>query len=255
MNYVRPASLNDALTLLSSDTWGILSGGTDFYPALQGGPIAGNVLDLSQLSELATIHLSDNYWHIGARATWTDVLRADLPPAFAALALAAREDGVPPLLCLDAEVQIASQSGSRVIALREFIVGNRQTLLRADEMVTGLRIPIKSTLGHSHFAKLGARRYLIISIAMVAVRLATDENNRLQDAAISVGSCSVVAQRLYSLEEALLGKPLDHKLATLVDADACSSLSPISDVRATAEYRKQAAVELIRRSLCSLVPA
>src|SRR5690606_35270448 len=105
-------------------------------------------------------------------------------------------DGVPGLLVLDAEVELRSASATRTLALGDFILGNRKTALRPDEMVTAIRVPKTSTDGASAFEKLGARRYLVISIAMAAVRVVADDDGRVSSAAIAVGSCSAVAQRL-----------------------------------------------------------
>lgn len=209
---------------------------------------------------------------IGAGTTWTELLRADLPPAFDALKLAAREvgsiqiqnrgtvagnlcnaspaaDGVPPLLALDTEIELASSRGRRVLPLSDFIQGNRQTARQPDELLVALRIPRASTAGISHFLKLGARSYLVISIAMVATRLVLDETGRIMEAAIAVGACSAVAQRLRRLETALIGRHAgDEALAAVADWPF-DELSPIDDVRASAAYRRRAAAELVRRAL------
>lgn len=270
--YARPESTEEALDLLASGDWRILAGGTDFYPAQGSRPIREAILDINRLQELAGIREEDNRFVIGARTTWTALLRADLPPAFDALKLAAREvgsiqiqnrgtvagnlcnaspaaDGVPPLLALDAEVELASSRGRRILPLGDFILGNRHTARQPDEMLVALRIPRASTSGVSHFLKLGARSYLVISIAMVAVRIALDETGRIAEAAIAVGACSAVAQRLRRLETALIGRHAgDEALAAVADWPF-DELSPIDDVRAGAAYRRRVAAELVRRAL------
>jgi len=209
---------------------------------------------------------------IGGRATWTELLRADLPPAFDALKLAAREvgsiqiqnrgtvagnlcnaspaaDGVPPLLALDAEVELASARGRRVLPLGDFILGYRKTARQPDELLVAVRIPRASISGVSHFLKLGARSYLVISIAMVAIRIALDETGRIEEAAIAVGACSAVAQRLRRLETALIGRQSGEEALAAVAGCPFDELSPIDDVRASAAYRSRAAAELVRRAL------
>jgi CO/xanthine dehydrogenase FAD-binding subunit len=210
----------------------------------------------------------------GARASWTDILRHDLPPAFDALKLAAREvgsiqiqnrgtiagnlcnaspaaDGVPPLMVLDAQVELASATGTRLLPLSDFILGNRQTARRPDELLVALRVPRASTEGASHFLKLGARRYLVISIAMVATRIALDEDGRIAEAAISVGACSAVAQRLRRLETALIGRQQGADALDAVSDCTFDELTPIDDVRASAAYRRRAAAEITRRALAA----
>lgn len=272
MQYERPGKIGQALTLLAQDDWMVLAGGTDVYPALRDRPAAGNILDVSGLADLRGITLEGENWRIGALATWSDLIAADLPPAFDGLKLAAREvgslqiqnkatlvgnicnaspaaDGVPALLTLDAIVEIVSGNGTRKLPLQNFIHGNRQTDLKSDEMVSAILIPATSATGTASFIKLGVRKYLVISIAMVAVRLAADETGKITDAAISVGSCSVVAVRLAELETVLRGKSISGDLADLVRPSHLSQLSPLDDVRAPASYRLTAATELVRRTL------
>jgi CO/xanthine dehydrogenase FAD-binding subunit len=268
VTYAKPTRLEEALRLIAEGGWRLLAGGTDFYPALVGRPMPEKVLDLNGLEELRGISSDPSHWRIGARATWSEVIRAELPPAFDALKLAAREvgsvqiqnagtvagnlcnaspaaDGVPALLVLDAEVVLRSVAAERALPLSHFILGNRRTTRREEELVTAIRIPRASTGGHSGFLKLGARKYLVISIAMAAARIAV-EGTRIREAAIAVGSCSEVAQRLPALERALAGQTID---AVSVAPEHLAPLAPISDVRGTADYRRDAALELVRRTI------
>ena len=278
MTYAQPKNLDEALGLLASKPWAILSGGTDLFPAALEQPMAQNILDIHGLPELQQIRLEDGQWHIGAGVTWSGLIAADLPPAFDALKFAAREvgsvqiqhratlagnlcnaspaaDGVPPLLILDAQVELASRSGTRVLGLQQFTRGNRLIARQPDEMVTAVIIPEQSATGNSAFIKLGARKYLVISISMVAARLAHDAHGVISDVAVSVGSCSLVAQRLATLERELIGQTMSANIAGFLRPEHLSSLSPIDDVRSTATYRMQASMELVRRALSSLVGA
>ncbi len=275
--YARPRTVDAALSLLAEDRWRVLAGGTDFYPALGGRAVAGPVLDISALKDLRGIRREEDGprlgdWRIGALTTWRDVVCANLPPAFDALKQAAREvgsvqiqnratvagnlcnaspaaDGVPPLLILDAEIETASSRGKRRLALADFILGNRATALRPDEMVTGILVTAKSARGRSKFIKLGSRRYLVIAIAMVAARIETGAGGSVTGARVSVGACSVAARRLRDLERALIGKHLDESSIEAVLPARFDLLTPLDDVRATAEYRAEAARELVLRAL------
>ncbi|APH74633.1 FAD binding domain-containing protein [Aquibium oceanicum] len=269
--YARPASSDEALALLSEGEWRVLAGGTDFYPAQGARPITEDVLDINGIDALRGIRETDGHIVIGARTTWTDVLRHDLPPAFDALKMAAREvgsvqiqnagtvagnlcnaspaaDGVPALMILDAEVELSSKGGVRDLALADFVLGNRRTARRPDELLTAIRIPKTSTTGTSHFLKLGARRYLVISIAMVAVRIDLAGDGSIGSAAVAVGACSPVARRLGGLEQVLAGAAPDE-IAGRVEARHFEELTPIDDVRGSAGYRKEAARELVLRAL------
>lgn len=270
IRYAKPTTLEAALALLAEGPWRILAGGTDFYPALGNRPPRENVLDINGLSELRGISETPDHIVIGARTSWTDLIRHDLPPAFDGLKLAAREvgsvqiqnmatvagnlcnaspaaDGVPPLLTLDAEVEIRSAAASRRLTLDRFILGNRHTALQSGELVTAIRIPRASAAGASGFFKLGARRYLVISIAMAAARLAI-ANGVVEQAMVAVGSCSAVARRLEGVEAALRGTAVADIAAAIAGAEI-GELSPIDDVRASADYRHEAAREIVTRAV------
>jgi len=269
--YAKPTSLDEALALLDEAPWRVLAGGTDFYPALGNRPIAENILDINGLAELRGIAEVGDGWLIGARTTWTDIVRHDLPPGFDALRQAACEigsaqiqnvatvagnlcnaspaaDGVPALLVLGAEIEMRSCEGTRHLPLAEFVLGNRRTALGSRELVTGIRVPRPAADGGSAFVKLGARRYLVISIAMAAARLVV-EDGVIADAAIAVGSCSAVARRLAGVEAALRGRPIHEALAEAVLSAPFDELSPIADVRGSAEYRQDAAREIVVRAV------
>lgn len=273
--YLRPTELGEALEALAAGGHTIVAGGTDFYPARVGRTIDEDVLDVTAIDGLRRIEDRGDHFYIGAGATWTDLIRADLPDWFRALKQAAREvggvqiqnagtvvgnicnaspaaDGMPGLVALDATVVLGSVSGERVIAITDFVQGNRKTARKPDEMVLGLRIPACGTDASSAFLKLGARKYLVISIVMVSAVLEKAADGTVDRLRIAVGSCSEVARRLPALEAALAGKPVDASLAGLITADHLAPLSPIGDVRGSADYRIDAALTLVRRAVTEL---
>ena len=162
-------------------------------------------------------------------------------------------DGVPPLLVLDAEVEIASRRGVRRIALGAFITGNRRTVLAPDELMVAIHVPRPQRPATSAFVKLGARRYLVISIAMAAATLEI-EAGRIVTARVAVGACSAVARRLPALERELAGAPVDRALIERVQSAHLAPLAPIDDVRGSAAYRQDAVLTLLRRLLQEFVP-
>jgi len=275
--YERPRTLDDALQLIGEGSWRVLSGGTDFYPAQGARPIRDNVIDISALDGLRGISQTPGGVRIGGCTTWTQILRADLPLAFDGLKQAAREvgsvqiqnagtvagnlcnaspaaDGVPPLLTLDALVELASADGVRSLPLQQFILGNRRTARRADELVTAIDIPARALAGTSAFAKLGARRYLVISIAMAAARLLV-EDGKIVSAAVAIGACSEVAQRLPQLEQKLIGAAAGASLVERLSPEHFAGLSPIGDVRGSAAYRQAAAREIVASALLAALGA
>ncbi|MBY8977857.1 xanthine dehydrogenase family protein subunit M [Rhodobacteraceae bacterium NNCM2] len=274
-HYARPDSLEEALDTLARGGVTIAAGCTDLYPATERKSLPGSILDITGIAALRGITRQEGWLKIGAATTWTEILRADLPPAFDGLKLAAREvgsiqiqnrgtiggnlcnaspaaDGVPPLLTLDAVAVLHSAAGTREVPLADLITGPRRTALRPDEMVTAILIPDAAMKGAGSFLKLGARKYLVISIAMAAARLEV-AGGILTGAALAIGACGPVATRLPEVERAITGAPPDP--ARITDAAVAAALAPIDDIRADAAYRHVAAAELLRRAVAALAPA
>jgi len=275
--FERPRSIAEAARLLASGPWSVLAGGTDLYPAHVGRRIAAPLLDITAVAGLRGIRRDERFWTIGATTTWTDVLRAELPPLFDALKAAAREvggvqiqnagtvagnlcnaspaaDGTPVLLALGARVVLQSERGERELALAEFVLGSRRTARAADELVVAVRIPSRSERARSAFAKLGGRRYLTISITTVAVVVDVDTRGAIAEASVAVGSCSAVAKRLPALEARLVGVRADGDVAGVLDLADLAPLTPIDDLRGSAAYRRDATATLVRRALREVTP-
>jgi len=269
--YLRPAALAEALDALARDRPLVLAGGTDFYPARVGRAVVEDVLDITAIPALRGIEEREDHWRIGALATWRDLLDAALPPLFDGLKAAAREvggpqvqnagtlcgnlcnaspaaDGPPNLQAMGASVELASRDGVRRLPVEDFITGNRATLRRDDELMTAILVPKPRRPALSAFLKLGARRYLVISIVMVAAVIERD-GDRVAAARVSVGAAAPTARRLPALEKALIGRPLGDGLGAVAAPEHLAPLSPIDDVRATAAYRRDAALTLVRRAL------
>ena len=271
-SYLRPRTLEAALGALESSGRVVVAGATDHYPARVGGSASEDVLDITGIESLRQISHDDGGWTIPALATWTDVIEADLPPLFDGLRAAAgtiggiqiqnrgtvcgnicnaspAADGVPSLIALDAEVELASSLSRRRMPLQAFLTGNRQTLRRSDELVTAIHVPARGPRTHSSFIKLGSRSSLVISIVMVAAVIETDPAGSIVNAAIAVGACSPVALRLSSLEARMRGRMLSPTLGDVIESTDLDALAPIDDIRATALYRREAALVLVRRAI------
>ena len=138
-----------------------------------------------------------------------------------------------------------------MVPIAQFIDGYRHTVCGPDELVTAILVPRPPDGARGDFVKLGARRYLVISIVMAAAVLAADAAGTITHARIAVGACSAVAQRLPQLEQALRGQPL-AAAPDLVAAGHFAPLSPIDDVRASGAFRTAAAVDVVRDLLAGL---
>lgn len=273
--YLRPTDLDTALNALDAAPRMIVAGGTDYYPARVGRTLDDDVMDVTALAGLGGITESDEFWRIGALMTWTDIIRADLPPLFDGLKQAAREvggaqvqnagtlagnicnaspaaDGMPNLLALDGDIELTSVAGTRFLPVGDYVTGNRRTERRANELVTAIRIPKTAGTADSVFLKLGARKYLVISIVMVGATLEIAPDGTVSRARIAVGACSEVARRLDGLEASLVGQKATPELGNLAKADHLKSLAPIADIRGSADFRLDTALTLVRRALNDL---
>lgn len=275
--YSRPANLDEALAGIAAGGM-VIAGGTDYYPARVGrAPVENLIIDITAISSLKGIEEKADHWRIGAITTWTEIIRADLPPFFKGLKLAAREvggvqiqnagtiagnlcnaspaaDGLPALISLRARVELLSQADVKptFMLLEDFVQGNRKTAKRPDQLVAAILIPKPYGKAASHFLKLGARRYLVISIVMVGAMIELDLQSQISDARVVVGACAPRALRLPALEQALLGRKISKDIGEVAISDHLHPLAPIDDVRASAEYRVDVAVTLIRRTLNEL---
>jgi CO/xanthine dehydrogenase FAD-binding subunit len=250
-SYARPTTLSELRANLAAGPFRILAGGTDLYPGA-ATQLDGDILDVMAVPGLRGI-TADGDLRIGACTTWTEVAEADLPPALHALQQAALQvggrqiqnagtiggnlcnaspaaDGIPPLLACDARVELTSSTAIREVPLAEFLLGPRKTARAADEVLSAVIVPQAALGGRSAFVKLGARAYLVISIAMVAARV-TVQNGRITDCAIAVGSCSATAQRLRGAEAALIGGTVSDAVARLDPQLIASALAPIDDIQ------------------------
>ncbi len=269
MTYFLPQKLDDALELIQDGSAKLVAGGTDFYPAMQKGQAMGRIVDLSRLGDMQGVTKDGDGWRIGGATTWTELIAAPLPPAFDGLKQAActigsvqiqnaatlagnlcnaspAADGVPALLTLDASVELASVRGRRILPLGEFITGVRQTRIAADEILSAILVPALPDHAVGRFEKLGSRRYLVISITMVAAVIGVGPDGLINFARLAVGACSAVAKRQPALEAALIGQ---RPQTVEVTPDDLTGLSPITDMRGDAEFRLIAAARQSTRAI------
>ena len=270
MTYLIPTNLEGALISLAQQQDRVVAGGTDVYPAMMQGHTPKSILDVTRIKELMNITVMDAGIRIGAAVTWTKIVKAKLPTAFDGLKHAAKEvgsiqiqnvgtiagnlcnaspaaDGVPPLLTLDARVELASAArGVRILPLQEFILGVRKTALAFDEILTAIHIPTPPDGAGSAFEKLGSRKYLVISIAMTAALIKCDGHGLISEARVAIGACSPVALRMTQLEADLIGsKPFEVEILP----NHLSQLLPIDDVRGSGGYRLDIVQEQCRRAI------
>ena len=252
-----------------------IAGGTDLMVALTGelGEPPASVIDLWAIEALRGIALDGGSLSLGALTTYTDIRRSSLcrehVPALvdAAATIGAAQiqnrgtlggnianaspagDTLPILLAADAVFVLGSSRGERHVPAAEFWTAYRQTALVPDELVLRVLIPL-ATDREMRFRKIGTRRAQSISKVVVAVAWrapAIPEHGPWRDVRVALGSVAATPIRARATEAALEGKPPTPETADLAAETLAGELSPIDDVRSTAEYRRVVAARVIHR--------
>jgi CO/xanthine dehydrogenase FAD-binding subunit len=272
----RPQNLTEALTLLGQHGphGKPLAGGTNLVVELRDGRHnCKSLIDLSCLKELRGINLQDRYVVIGGGTTITDLIDHPLICTHANILKEAAQlfasplvrnratvagnlvdaspaaDTAPPLLALNAEVQLMSLVASRWIRLEDFITGVRTTLLQPSELMFAIRWLVPSARSAGAYAKVGLRKADTISVISAAVMLQLDDNGLCNQAAIALGAVAPKPFRAHTAETLLLGKILEPGLIAEAAHLAAETSHPIDDIRGTATYRKRVTVVTVRRLL------
>jgi carbon-monoxide dehydrogenase medium subunit len=289
-HYFQPTTLGEALVLLTeyAGRARIVAGGTDVLVELQRGvKPTDTLIDITALSELKYVRLDRNSLNIGGLATHNDVIASEacmrhaLPLAQACWEVGAPQirtratiagnlitaspanDTITPLLALDAEVVLLSTAGERVVSLRDFYPGFRQTAIRADELLREIRVPALGDNQRGLFIKLGLRRAQAISVIDIAIVLTFAEEPRtknqepfndssvlpITEARITLGCLAPTIVRAPSAEAYLRGKCLDRNVCAEAGRLACVDVSPIDDVRGSAAYRLATLANLVEAGL------
>lgn len=274
--YLKPTSLGEALSVLDElkeKKTQVLAGGTDLIPWLRG-----RVKDVDYLIDLADTGLDHILFdddqgqaRIGAMVTFTALcehpeVRRRLPSvAEAALQVGAVQtrnqatiggnlcsavpslDGAPSLLVLGATLRLQTQGSERLIPIEQFFLGPRRTVLQPGEVLTEIVVPLREDFTAS-FLRMGRRKALTLSIVNVAAGLAMD-GQQVSKARIALGAVAPTPIRAYKAEQLLQGRKLAPELFAEAAAVAATEISPISDLRASADYRRKISVVLVRRAL------
>ncbi|MEO7020072.1 MAG: FAD binding domain-containing protein [Ktedonobacteraceae bacterium] len=273
--YLQPNSLEEALNLLQRDAGRarLIAGGTDVLVELQRGvKPTSTLIDLSALNELKYIHHDGEYLTLGALATHNDVVASPECVRYAlALAQACWEVGAPqirnratvagnlvtaspandtitPLLALDAEVELLSIRGSRVVPLSEFYPSFRRTVVQPDEMVREIRVPTLTTNQRGLFLKLGLRQAQAISVINIAMVL-TFAGSSVSAASITLGCLAPTIIHAHTVEEYVQGKELTPEVCAQAGKLANADVTPIDDLRGSAAYRRATLASLVTHGL------
>ncbi len=267
--YHKPKDINETFILLSEykNKATILAGGTDLIVHLKEGITKPEVvIDIKGITELNKIDISEDTIFIGAGITFTEIiesleLKEKLPILWessikvASVGIRNRAtlvgnicsavpslDSAPALLVYDAEVVVQNKTGKRTISIHDWFIGPKKTILNPDELVLGINIPIVKHAGV--YEKLG--RYKGEDLAQAGIGIFVDETKNYRFAYCAVGP---VPKRMKKLEDFLQGREISDKLLEEASQLIPDEISPISDIRSSAEYRIHMMKIMFKRGL------
>ena len=276
-HYHRPRTLEEVFELCRQEPRArLLAGGTDLLVQLRSGRAEAPpaLISLRGVPELEGVTDGERL-RIGAATALTDVAEnALVAQRFPALiesiaALGSRQirnvatlggnlcnaspgaDTAPPLLVHEARVELRSPSASRELALEDFFSGPGTTRIEEDEILAAVLLDTPAPGSRAVFVRKG-RVAMDIATASVAVHLELD-GERIVRARIAAGSVAPVPLRLRSVEALLEGCEPDVDLLQLAQVETSALIQPISDLRATADYRRKLTGVLLRRALENLL--
>jgi carbon-monoxide dehydrogenase medium subunit len=270
----RPRTLEEALRLLKEmEDARPIAGGTDIIPAMREGALrAKNLIDLTLIEELRGIWERGNEILIGATTTLSQLEEsktiAERAPALRAAAssigsvqirklgtiggnlcnASPAADTAPPLLALNAAVEIASEDGTRTMPLSGLFAGPKMNTLKPHELLTSVRFRIPPDGAGMSFQKLGRRRGHTISLVNASAYLELEGGTCLE-ARLALGSVAPTPIRVRGAEELMRGRRVTEELIEEAASTCYELVSPIDDLRASADYRREMARVLARRAL------
>ncbi len=266
--YYKPQALDEALKLLNElDEARVIAGGTDLLIDMRIGRYRPkNIIDINDLNELKYIVDDGNWIRIGALTRLqelidSEIVREKLPILYEAVYHMASwqirnmatiggnlcnaspaADTAPPLMVLEAKLRVISIEGERTIDVREFFLGPRKTVLKRNELLKEIMVPVYKDYGYSYM-KLGRRNSFTLSIVSVASLLKV-EDNVFSDVRIALNSIAPTPIRAFSAEKYLVGRKVTIDSIKAASKLVVKDISPITDIRATAEYRRDMAIVL-----------
>ena len=275
---ISPPSLQDVLDLLAQkgDLWRPFAGGTDLMVLLESGKLAHrNYVDILNLNELKGIEITDAHVTLGALTTYTEV-QADpvLRQEFPMLCQAASEtgglaiqnrgtlggnivnaspaaDSPPALLAYDAEIELVSSNGSRWLPYREFHLDYKKMDLRPDELLRSIRLPRAPGTLRQYYRKVGTRKAQAISKVCFA-GVGRVEEAKFADVRIALGSVAPVPLRCIQTEGVINGLAANAATIAKAKAQLAREITPIGDIRSTADYRLRVALNLLEDFLAQI---
>ena len=275
LDYYAPLTLSDGCKIL--DTYrksaAVIVGGTDLLPRIRAGVARPErLVDLRSLG-LSYIKSEGGKIIIGACTTHAEIIDSEVVANhLPALAAACKEiggppirnrgtiggnlanaspaaDTAPPLLAYDAEVVLAAEKGTRTLPIADFFTGPGKTALEPGELLVEVQITEPPPRTAAAFVKVGKRKAMAVAVVSVAVRITLTTDGRVTSARIALGSVAPTPIRVISAEQTLRGNVLSDALIEKTAEETRRMASPISDLRAPADYRSKMIAVFTRRAL------
>jgi len=271
--YHAPKTLMEAVELMDTlENAKPVTGGTDLVPLLREAACRpSHLVDLNNVAELNYVREQEGFICIGATATHSQVASSELmrmaPGVVDAVSrigspqirnrgsvagnlcnASPAADSAPPLLVYDAEVRIASSGETAIIPLQELFAGPKINCLEPNELVTEIRFPVPPESSSSSFKRIARRRAFTLSVASAAAYVEMD-GGVCSEARVAFGSVADTPVRAPEVEELLNGNTLDDETISMAAMAAKRSVSPVTDIRGTAAYRRAMCGVLLERAL------
>lgn len=271
--YHAPVTLAGALELLNDlDKAKPIIGGTDLMVSMREAVCSpSHIVDLNRIPELNYIKEEEGFIKIGATTTHaqaaTDPITADIPALHDAVSrigspqirnrgtvtgnivnASPAADTACPLIVHDAEIMVQSVDGTNMLPIEELFAGPKINCLEPGELVTEIRIPKPPENSKSAYKRIGRRKAFTLSVVSAAVYVQAEDNVCL-DAGVAFGSVAMTPLRVPEAEEMLKGKELTPENIREASESVMDHVKPITDVRGTADYRRDMCPVLMRRAL------
>ena len=280
--YHSPEDMDGLMSLLQNnkkeglEEVKIVAGCTDFFPAVRSGrwtfKDGVDIIDIKKIKCLDYIKKEGNQLKIGACTRLTHIFES--PVVFANAKVLAQAvgqmaslqvrntatiggnlcmsspaaDSAPVLLVLDAKVTLQGPKGTQEIRLKDFFTGPGQNVLESNQILTQISFPIQGGHEAAHFLKIGTRTAVIIAVVSAAVGMGI-KDGVCENPKIALGSVAATPIRVENAEKFLHHKFLDDQTIEACAKIVSDEITPITDLRASKEYRKDMAGTLVKRAI------
>ena len=272
-NVSLPRTLNELWQILRDEPRSTLyAGGTDLLVKMRSGLIQPHhLVCLERIDELKAVEDREEEIYIGSCTTFTELLQSPLirkhfpvlidglkvlgsPPirnmgtiGGNIVTASPAGDTLPPLYVLRAEVELRKEDSSRRVAIKDFLKGPGETLLAPGEVLTGIFVSKQADLNLHHYEKVGQRKALAIAVVSLAALLRVSGRGIVEEARLAWGSVAPTVITSTEVEAILIGNRLSRQVLEKAARLVRTIVKPIDDLRASADYRRQVAGNLLLR--------